>query len=106
MKIKVLRYLEWENVKDKLNYTSDNVIDYANSDYRSDFMDIYLTYKCDFFISTGGGLDGKLLSLINQFYILIICQLLNGQFDLINCLFSYKKYFDENEKKFVLFQNH
>ena len=42
-----------KNVKDKLNYTSDNVIDYANSDYRSDFMDIYLTYKCDFYFYFG-----------------------------------------------------
>ena len=47
-----------KNDETKLNYTCDNVIDYANSQYRSDFMDIYLTSKCEFFISSGGGLDG------------------------------------------------
>ena len=31
------------------------IIDYANSDLRSDFMDIYLGAKCSFCISTGSG---------------------------------------------------
>lgn len=33
------------------------VIDYANSPLRSDFMDIYLSAHCYFFISTSSGLD-------------------------------------------------
>lgn len=35
-----------------------NVIDYANSPFRSDFADIFLTAHCHFFISTSAGLDG------------------------------------------------
>jgi len=35
-----------------------NVIDYANHKLRSDFMDIYLSAHCEFFISTGTGIDG------------------------------------------------
>ena len=31
------------------------IIDYANSNLRSDFMDIYLGAKCTFCISTGSG---------------------------------------------------
>ena len=90
-----------KNVKDKLNYTSDNVIDYANSDYRSDFMDIYLTYKCDFFISTGGGLDG--IAIIFDKPILYINYLPVAEWAVGSdkFLFSYKKYFDENEKKYL-----
>lgn len=40
------------------NVDHPNVIDYANSQFRSDFADIYLTAHCDFFISTSAGLDG------------------------------------------------
>lgn len=32
-------------------------IDYARSEIRSDFMDIYLSAHCHFFVSTGSGLD-------------------------------------------------
>ena len=35
-----------------------NVIDYASSQFRSDFMDIYLSATCYFFMSTLCGLDG------------------------------------------------
>jgi putative glycosyltransferase (TIGR04372 family) len=48
MGIKVLKPLKSSNPK---------VIDYANSDMRSDFMDIYLGAKCNFFISQGSGMD-------------------------------------------------
>ena len=34
------------------------IIDYANSEIRSDFMDIYLGAKCSFCISTATGFDG------------------------------------------------
>ncbi len=34
------------------------IIDYACSQLRSDFADIYLTAHCEFFISTSAGLDG------------------------------------------------
>ena len=33
------------------------VIDYANSQFRSDFMDIYLSAKCFFYLTTCSGLD-------------------------------------------------
>jgi putative glycosyltransferase (TIGR04372 family) len=40
-----------------LDITCDKVIDYACSPMRSDFLDIYLSAKCKFFISTGGGIN-------------------------------------------------
>ena len=41
------------------SFSSKNpkIIDYANSDLRSDFMDVYLGAKCSFCISTGLGFD-------------------------------------------------
>ncbi len=45
------------NVLKPLKSSNPKVIDYANSDMRSDFMDIYLGAKCNFFISQGSGMD-------------------------------------------------
>ena len=33
------------------------IIDYANSDFRSDFMDFYLGYKSSFCVTTATGMD-------------------------------------------------
>ena len=41
----------------KLNIKNKKIIDYVNSKYRSDFMDIYLIKNCKFMISTNTGLD-------------------------------------------------
>lgn len=44
-------------VQDKFICEANNVFDYANSGYRSDFLDIWLAANCAFMISTGSGLD-------------------------------------------------
>ena len=48
MGVKVLKKLKSSNPK---------IIDYANSEMRSEFMDIYLSAKCAFFISAESGLE-------------------------------------------------
>jgi len=45
------------NVKKQLKSSNPKIIDYANSEIRSDFMDIYLGAKCSFCISTSCGFD-------------------------------------------------
>ncbi len=45
-------------VKKPFNVPHPNVIDYAHSKLRSDFLDIYLSAHCFFFISTSTGIDG------------------------------------------------
>lgn len=45
------------SVKDKFISNNKSIIDYANSKWASDFMDIYLAAKCTFCISTGAGWD-------------------------------------------------
>ena len=42
---------------DKLETNNDLVIDYSHMPWRSEFMDYYLGYACDFCISTGFGAD-------------------------------------------------
>ena len=49
MGVKVLKPLKSSDPK---------IIDYANSDMRSNFMDIYLAAKCSFCLSTAAGIDG------------------------------------------------
>jgi hypothetical protein len=45
-----------EVVEKKLSFDNEKFIDYS-SNYRSDFLDIYLAYKCTFVISTSTGWD-------------------------------------------------
>ena len=45
------------NVLKPLKSFNPKVIDYANSKMRSDFMDIYLSANCFFFISSGAGIE-------------------------------------------------
>lgn len=44
-------------VEKKFDVQHERIIDYATSELRSDFMDIYLLSRCNFFISTVTGLD-------------------------------------------------
>lgn len=44
-------------VHTKLDINHPKVIDYANHELRSDFMDIYLSAHCTFFMSTGTGIE-------------------------------------------------
>ncbi len=46
-----------KHVKTKFDVPHKNIIDYANSPFRSDLMDIYLTAHCTFMMSTSTGLD-------------------------------------------------
>jgi len=45
-----------KKVREAMETIHPRVIDYATNGMRSDFMDIYLSAKCEFFISTGEGL--------------------------------------------------
>ena len=44
-------------VKSEFNVIHPRVVDYANSEFRSDFMDVWLMQNCCFCITTGTGLD-------------------------------------------------
>ena len=44
-------------VKEHLNYSDKRYIDYSNSIYQSDFLDIFLSSKCKFFVSSDSGIS-------------------------------------------------
>lgn len=43
-------------VKEPLNTTTPGIVDYATSGLHSDFLDIFLSAKCDFFLGVPGGI--------------------------------------------------
>jgi putative glycosyltransferase (TIGR04372 family) len=44
-------------VKDAFKVDDKKIIDYATSEFRSDFLDIFISAKCFFWITSGSGLD-------------------------------------------------
>lgn len=46
-----------KNVEGSISINNDKFIDYGNSKFKSDFLDIFLASQCDLFLSTGAGLD-------------------------------------------------
>jgi putative glycosyltransferase (TIGR04372 family) len=92
-----------KHVKDAFHVNHPNVIDYATSAYRSDFMDIYLSAHCAFFISVGTGLDA-----VAQIF---RRPLLITNFPLSNrgvwpdwCLFMPKKIYDSKNNRYLSFK--
>ena len=55
---------------EKLPFINNNIIDYANSNFKSDFLDIYLLMQCEFMVSTGSGIDH--VPLLNRKRILLV----------------------------------
>ena len=48
-----------KNVSEKFKTNNKMIIDYANHAERSDFMDIYISAKCYFWITVGSGIDAS-----------------------------------------------
>jgi len=44
-------------VEKKINFNHPKMIDYATSNYKSDFLDAFLSHECHFYISTSFGAD-------------------------------------------------
>ena len=46
-----------KHIKKKINFNDPNILDYATSNDRSDFLDIYLISKCKFLVSASTGVS-------------------------------------------------
>ncbi len=84
----------------KFNSPDPKIIDYANSKYRSDFLDIYLTAHCTFFVTTMSGLD-NLLPIFNVPAAVIPLNLAIAR-QYSNYLISTKTFIDNNNNKLSL----
>ncbi len=82
------------------NTEDPKIIDYANSEFRSDFLDIYLSAHCKFFLTTMSGLD-NLLPIFNIPTIVIPLNLAIAR-QYKNYLISTKVFVNEHNEKVSL----
>ena len=57
--------------KTKLNLDNKNIIDYSNSEERTDFLDLYLGFNCKFIVGSGGS-GGCFIPMMNRKKLLAI----------------------------------
>lgn len=86
--------------KKKLVSNNPMIIDYSFSEFRSDFMDIFLGANCSFSISSGFGFDGIPLVFRRPIaYVYAPLGYLNSY--VYNSIAIFKKYYSISEKKFL-----
>ena len=87
-----------KDTKDKISYENENIIDYSKSSIRSDFMDIFLAFRCNFAIGDSAGwtqapiVFRKFIALTNWAPYSVIDFISKNHY-------IFKHYYDENEKK-------
>lgn len=90
--------------QDNLNLNKNLLFDYSNSKYRSDFMDLFLVYKCHFFLSGGAGLDALTKvyrkPIVSTNLIPIMPKFWPG-YEKNKSVFIHKKIFGKKEKKLL-----
>jgi len=79
---------------------NNKIIDYANSEYKSDFLDIYMGAHCSFYLTTMSGPD-NLLPIFNVPSIELPLNL-GGSRQFNNYLITPRIFCDENDKKLSL----
>jgi len=87
-------------VEKKFNVDNQLVIDYANSNFRSELMDIYLASKCIFYISTGTGANGMAM-LFRKPMVDLNANLHHLYTNFKDAVLLSKKYFHKKEKRFL-----
>ena len=90
-----------KTVKNKMKYTSPNIIDYANSKIRSDFMDLFLIKNCEFFISTGCGLDSVAMLFRKPILYINYMGCTDITYGTNRDLFAYKKLLNKKTRRYL-----
>ena len=93
-----------KSLKEKIKLNNQKFIDYSFL-YRNEFLDLFLSYRCSFVVTTTGGFDA-LPSCVFRKPSLII----NGVPPLpiilnfySQCIYSLKSFYDQNQKKYLKF---
>ena len=94
-----------KSVKKPFFVNHPNVIDYANHSLQSDFLDIYLSALCEFFISTAAGLD-TVPKIFRRPVLLVNIAPIKTQLEYFypNELFIFKKFYDQNQQRYLSLQ--
>ena len=92
-------------VKNKIDSKNNFIFDYANSEFRTDFMDVFLGYICNFCITNSTGWDSipvvfkKLMVFVNH------VPLLNLHTYSKKYIHIFKHHYDLNTGKFLNIKN-
>jgi putative glycosyltransferase (TIGR04372 family) len=94
-------------VNEKLSIKNSNIIDYPSSGFRSDFLDVFLIFHCNFMISTGSGIEN--LATLNRKKVLQVNyigleNLHNLSNDIYFPIILPKKYINLKTKKLLTFK--
>ncbi len=89
------------NVLEKLNTDNPKILDYANMDIRSDFLDIYLASKCRFCISTDYGLDEVMVIFRKPILYIGVAPIGTMETHNKNTLILFKEHIDIKNKKML-----
>ena len=87
----------------ELEVSDPKIIDYANSGKRTEFMDIYLAAKCDFFLSCGTGIDQVAMIFRRPMLFVNFAQLEGSNTWSSDHLFIPKKAWLRREQRFMTF---
>lgn len=91
-------------VKERFPVSHPMIIDYAAKDMRSDFMDIYLGAKCDFFVSTGTGIDALAMVFRRPYVFVNLVPVVYCHTATTKHIFIVKKHWLRSEKRFMTFR--
>jgi putative glycosyltransferase (TIGR04372 family) len=97
----VIRMGKW--VSSTFDVSHPNIIDYANHTLRCDFLDIYLSSKCEFFMSTSSGVDAVAQVFRHPLLLTNVSFPSELRFYAKNCLFIPKKLKFKNSAQFLTF---
>ena len=89
--------------KKKLNIKNKKFIDYSTNGDRSEFLDIFLVYKCQFLIMAGGGL-GQVAEMFRKPILSTNIMPISMSKSLSNGLFMTKKLYNVKKKKFFSYK--
>lgn len=90
-------------VKESLSPTSNKIIDYSKSDARTEFLDIYLSSRCDFFIGSDSGATQPSEIFVKPMVYHNWVLLNRISFWVRTGLFIFKQLWSENENRFITF---
>ncbi|MGP8281861.1 MAG: TIGR04372 family glycosyltransferase [Desulfomonilaceae bacterium] len=91
-------------VKDPIPTSHKMIIDYATNGMRSNFMDIYISANCNFFISTGTGIDAVAMIFRRPYAYVNLVPLENAHTWALKHVFIPKKHWITTERRFMTFR--
>ena len=88
-----------KDTKDNINFGNEKIIDYSKSKLRSDFLDIYLAYRCEFAFGDSSGWSVAPMTFRKYFAFVNWVPFSELHYYSKKYLFIFKHYYDEKSKK-------